>query len=208
MFSRRFLSAAAGALLLANAGHAQGLTSPANSNPAAVTAGTYAVEPVHTRILFAVSHMGFTTWYGDFTGASGSLVLDPKQLAATRLDVSVPVASVTTTNAKLDGELKGANWLDAAHFPTARFISRKVTPTAPNRADVAGDLTLHGVTHPVTLHVTFNSGGVNPLDKAYTVGFDARGVISRSEFGVARYVPLVGDRVELILSAAFERKSN
>jgi polyisoprenoid-binding protein YceI len=208
MFIRRFLSAAAGAFLFAGASQAQGLTSPANPNPAAVEAGTYAVEPIHTRILFAVSHMGFTTWYGDFTGASGSLVLDPKQLAATRLEVSVPIASVTTTNAKLDGELKGTNWFDAAHFPVARFVSRKVTPTGPKRADVDGDLTLHGVTHPVTLHAVFDGAGVNPLDKAYTVGFDARGVISRSAFGVTRYVPLVGDRVQLILSAAFERKAN
>ncbi|MGH6674859.1 MAG: YceI family protein [Xanthobacteraceae bacterium] len=207
MFIRRFLSAAAGAFLFA-VSHAQGLTSPANPSPAAVKAGIYAVEPIHTRIVFAVSHMGFTTWYGDFTGASGSLVLDPKQLAATRLEVRVPIASVTTTNTKLDGELKGTNWFDAAHFPVARFVSRKVTPTGPNRADVVGDLTLHGVTHPLTLHAVFNGAGVNPLDNAYTVGFDARGVISRSAFGVARYVPLVGDHVELILSAAFERKPN
>lgn len=208
MLLRSFLSAAGGAILLAGSSQAQKLTSPGNPNPAAVEAGAYAVEPIHTRILFAVSHLGFTTWYGDFTGASGSLVLNPKQLAAARFEANVPIASVTTTNAKLDGELKGPNWFDASRFPTARFVSRKVTPTGPNRADVEGDLSLHGVTHPVTLHVTFNGAGVNPLDKAYTVGFDARGTISRSAFGVARYVPLVGDRVQLILSAAFERRSN
>lgn len=201
-------SAAAGlALLLAGAGDAQVLTSPANPDPAAVAAGTYAVEPVHTRILFSVSHLGFTTWYGNFSGASGTLVLNPKHPGADRLEVDVPIASVTTTNAKLDGELKGTNWFDAARFPTARFVSRKITQTGASRADVLAELTLHGITRPVTLHVTFNGAGINPLDKAYTAGFDARGAISRSAFAIAKYVPLVGDRVEIIVSAAFERKS-
>jgi polyisoprenoid-binding protein YceI len=203
----RSLPAVGLAVLMSGTADAQAPASPANPSPAAVQPGTYVVEPVHTRILFSVSHMGFTTWYGDFSHASGSLTLDPKQSANDRLQVSVPIATVSTTNAKLDGELKSANWLDAASFPTAQFVSRKVTPVGEKNADVFGDLTMHGVTHPVTLHATFNGAGINPLDKAYTVGFDARGFISRSAFGVTKYVPLVGDRVQIILSAAFERKS-
>jgi polyisoprenoid-binding protein YceI len=150
--------------------------------------------------------MGFTTWYGDFDGASGSLALDPKHPAAAKLDVTLPITSVSSINAKLDEELKGADWLDAAQFPTAKFVSRKVIPTGAGRADVVGDLTLHGVTKPLILHVTFNGAGINPLDKAYTAGFDARGTIHRSAFGVTKYVPLVGDEVQLIISGAFERK--
>jgi polyisoprenoid-binding protein YceI len=80
-----------------------------------------------------------------------------------------------------------------------------VTSTGPRSADVLGDLTLHGVTRPLTLHVTFNGAGVNPGDKAYTAGFDARGSIRRSDFGVAKSVPLIGDQVELIISGAFEK---
>ena len=174
--------------------------------PSAVHAGTYTVEPTHTRIAFAVSHMGFTTWFGDFTGASGQLTLNPAHPAASTLTVSVPVASVTTTNAKLDAELKEADWLDAAKYPTATFTANRITPSK-STASVAGTLTLHGVTKPVTFTVTFNGAGVNPLDKAYTVGFEVRGRIRRSEFGVTKYVPLVGDDVELIISAAFEQKS-
>ncbi len=75
----------------------------ATTNAAKVPAGTYAVEPYHTRIVFSVSHMGFTTWYGDFTTASGTLAFDPKSLAKSALDISFPAASVSTTNAKLDG---------------------------------------------------------------------------------------------------------
>lgn len=201
----RQVSAAALALGLAVSGAAW--AQPAvTTNPQAVQSGAYRLEPIHTRVLFSVSHMGFTTWYGDFNRASGTLQLDPAHPAASQVDVSVPVASVATTNATLDGELKGADWFDAARYPAMTFVSRKVTPTGPDRADVQGDLTLHGVTKPVTLQARFNGAGVNPLDKAYTVGFEISGAIRRSDFGVSKYVPLVGDEVQLIISAAFEKQ--
>ncbi len=204
ILSKAFL-APAGCLLLAGAAQAQ---TPANTSPAAVQPGAYKVEPGHTRVLFSVSHMGFTKWYGDFTGASGTLTLDPKNPAAASLAVTLPVASVSTTNAKLDGELKAADWLDAERFPRASFKSTAVTPKGPGTADVTGDLTLHGVTRPLTLHVTFNGAGVNPLDKAYTAGFEAHGTIKRSDFGVTKYVPLIGDDVDLTLSGAFEKPAS
>jgi polyisoprenoid-binding protein YceI len=182
--------------------HAQPATAPA-----AAQAGTYAVEPSHTRVLFAVSHLGFSTWYGDFTHATGTLVLDPNDPSKSHVEVSVPTASVSTTNTVLDGELKSADWFDAAKFPAMTFTSTKVTVTAPGRAEVAGNLTLHGVTQPVTLTATFNAAGVNPLSKAYTAGFEVSGKIKRSAFGVTKYVPMVGDDVTLIISAAFERKA-
>jgi polyisoprenoid-binding protein YceI len=203
----RHLPAHGVALVLALSFASPVLAQPApTSSPEAVAPGTYKVEPNHTRILFAVSHMGFTTWYGDFTGASGALQLDPADLSRSRLEVSAPTASVATTNAVLDGELKSADWFDAAHYPTITFKSRQVTRTGRDTADVAGDLTLHGVTRPVTLHARFNGAGVNPLDKAYTVGFEVSGRIKRSDFGVTKYVPLVGDDVDLIISAAFEKQ--
>ena len=178
----------------------------ANSDPAAVQAGTYALETSHARVLFATSHMGFSTWYGDFSGATGSLTLDPKKPATAALDVSIPVASVSTTNTKLDGELKSADWFDAAKFPTISFKSAKVAPTGPTTALVTGDLTFHGVTKPVTLEATFKASGANPMSKAFTIGFEVKGKLKRSDFGVATYVPLIGDEVELIISAPFEKK--
>ena len=130
-------------------------------------------------------------------------MLDPRQPSADRLSITVPTGSVTTTNAKLDGELREPDWLDAAKYPTASFVSTRVTPTGAGRADVMGQLTLHGTTRPVTLHVRFNGAGINPLSKAYTVGFDAEGMIRRSEFGVGKNVPLIPDEVSLRLSGAF-----
>jgi polyisoprenoid-binding protein YceI len=176
-----------------------------SADPQAVQAGTYKAEPMHTRILFSVLHMGFTHYFGDFTGVSGRLNLDPKNLSAASVKVSFPTASVSTTNPTLDGELKGGQWLDAAADPTITFVSTQVTPTGPRTARIVGDLTLHGVTHPVTLDATFNAAGPIALSHTYTIGFDAVGHLNRSDFGVKTYVPLISDNVDVIISAAFER---
>jgi polyisoprenoid-binding protein YceI len=121
-----------------------------NTSPAAVQAGTYTVEPSHTRVLMENSHMGFTTWYSQFTNVAG-----------------------------------------------------KIVRTGHDSARVTGELTFHGVTLPETLNVTFNGSGVNVLSHQYTVGFNATGTIKRSDFGVKTYVPLIGDDVSIIISAAF-----
>lgn len=192
----------AAALAATGAVYAQ---SALNTDPAAVEGGAYKLETSHARIVFATSHMGLSTWYGDFTGATGTLTLDAKNPGASQLVVSIPVDSVSTTNAKLDGELKSAAWFDAATYPTITFKSTKVSVTSPGRALVEGDLTFHGVTKPVTLDATFKASGNNPLSKAYTVGFEVTGELKRSDFGVKTYVPMIGDDVKLTISAPFEK---
>ncbi|HEY2660049.1 MAG TPA: YceI family protein [Caulobacteraceae bacterium] len=182
-----------------------GASAQTSADPAKAPAGSYVVEPAHTRVLFAVNHLGFTTYYGDFTGVSGALSLDPANAAASTVSVSIPVGSVSTTNAVLDAELKSAAWLDAGADPTITFKSTKVTPTGANTADIAGDLTMHGVTKPIVLAAKFNASGVNMLSHKMTVGFDATAHVKRSDFGVTKYVPLVGDEVDVIISAAFEK---
>jgi polyisoprenoid-binding protein YceI len=201
---RHFLTplAFAASALLATTAHAQ---VPGVPDPGAVAAGIYDVEHYHTQVGFSVLHMGFTRYDGVFSNASGQLKLDPRTLDATALDVTVPVDTVQTTSTKLDGELKSDQWLDAGRFPTMRFRSTKITRTGPSTAKVAGELTLHGVTRPVVLNAKFVGAGVNPLDKSFTVGFSASGVIKRSEFGVAAYVPMISDEVELAINAAFHK---
>lgn len=177
----------------------------ADPAPAAAQAGSYAVEPGHTRVGFSVLHFGFTDYYGEFSGVSGSLTLDPAKVADAKVAISIPVASIETTNDTLNEELRDPTWFDAAKYPTIEFVSTKVTRTGERTADVTGNLTFHGVTKPITLHASFNAGGVNPMDKAYTLGFNATGTIKRSDFGVTKYVPMVGDNVTLRISAAFEK---
>lgn len=178
----------------------------ADRQAAEVEAGTYAMDPNHTQIVFSVMHMGFTPYYGRFSSPSGTLVLSPKVPAESKLTAIIPAATISTTSDKLDGELKGQQWLDVAKYPQVTFRSTKIVPTSKDSAKVTGDLTLHGVTKPVTLDVHFVGAGINPLDKTYTVGFQATGEISRSDFDVKTYVPLIGDAVQITLSGAFERQ--
>ncbi len=178
---------------------------PPTRDPAQIQAGAYAVDPGHTQVGFTVSHMGFSNYSGGFSEVSGTLDLQPKNPTQSSLKITIPVSSVTTTSAKLTGELKGDQWLDAAKYPEMTFVSTKVTPEGKDKAKVAGNLTLHGVTKAVTLDVTLVGAGVNPLSKKYTVGFDAKGTIKRSEFGVKTYVPLIGDELHLAIAGAFER---
>lgn len=168
--------------------------------------GSYKVESYHTQVGFSISHFGFTNYSGLFSGATGTLQLDPAKLGTSKLDISIPVESITTTVAKLNDELKGDKWFDTAKFPQATFVSTRVVPTADG-ANVTGNLTLHGITKPVVLHVRFIGAGVNPLDKAYTVGFEATGTIKRSDFGVTTYLPAVGDEVQLNIAGAFEQQA-
>ena len=176
------------------------------TDPAQVEGGAYVIEPDHTQVLFGVSHIGFPTYYGRFADASGTLGLSTKTPDASRLQVEVPANTISTTSDKLNETLKGAQWLDTQKYPNITLRSVKVTRTGQDTAQVAGDLTLHGVTKPVTLAIRFIGAGVNPLAKKYTVGFQATGTIRRSDFGMTTYVPLVGDQVELTLIGAFERQ--
>jgi len=183
----------------------QAAWTPPNPHASAAPAGHYVVEPAHTQVVFSVLHMGFTRFTGTFSDASGSLDFSPtsaKDMAAT---ISVPVASVSTTSPKLTEELKAADWLDAAHYPAMVFHSTKVTQTGPDSATVAGLLTLHGVTHPLVLHATFNGAGVNILDQKETIGFQLTGTLNRSDYGVTKYVPLIGNEITLTIAAAFEK---
>jgi polyisoprenoid-binding protein YceI len=199
----RIVVAAAGALLLAGAGSAafaQGAVKAGKD----VKPGVYQVEPYHSQVLFTVSHFGLSEFSGVLSGAAGSLKLDPAKPENSKLEVTVDSATILTPVQKLTDELKDAEWLDAGKFPKASFVSTKITPTGPNEATIAGELTLHGVTKPLTLKARFVGAGVNPIDKAYTVGFDGQGTIKRTEFGVSKYAPMIGDEVHLTIHAAFE----
>ncbi|GBQ92485.1 hypothetical protein AA23498_1463 [Acetobacter nitrogenifigens DSM 23921 = NBRC 105050] len=188
-------------LLAGNPASAQVVT-----NATQIQSGVYDVEPGHTQVGFEVLHFGFTNYLGVFSNVSGTLNLDPKNPSASKLSVTIPVDSVQTTSAKLNDELKGDQWFDAAKFPNATFESTSVRLSGKNDAVVTGNLTLHGVTKPETLKVHFIGAGVNALDKKYTIGFEATGVIKRSDFGVKMYVPYVSDDVHLRIAGAFERQ--
>jgi polyisoprenoid-binding protein YceI len=201
--SYSFAAAALSAALLSASANAQIFM---NHDPADVHDGAYVVETSHTRVLFSVAHLGFTTWYGEFTDVTGSLNLLPESLDMSTLEIHIPTATVSTSNAILDAELKSGDWFDAVKFPEIVFKAVSVTKTGADTADVAGNLTFHGVTKPIVLKAKFNASGINIVDRKYTVGFEVSGLIKRSDFGIDADLPMIGDEVNLIISAAFVRE--
>lgn len=176
-------------------------------DPAQVEPGLYKIEPEHTRLLFSVLHFGFTPYYGEIENVSGTLDLKPQNLDESALDVTASTGSITTKSAKLAQFLKTDKWLDATKYPQITFKATKLVRIDADDAEMTGNLTLHGVTQPVTLKAKFIGAGINPASKLYTVGFEATGKIKRSDFGVKTFLPAIGDEVDLIISAAFEKKT-
>ncbi|MFC0152768.1 YceI family protein [Xanthomonas dyei] len=167
----------------------------------------YALDPVHTRVLFAVDHAGFSKALGTVSGSSGTLVFDPDDWAAARLDVTVPLHRADLGDAKWNQATLARNLLDAERFPDAHFVSTRVEASGENQAKVTGNLTLHGVTRPVTLDVTLNALKRHPLPPfRRTAGFSATATLSRAEFGVDAWKSMIGDTVELRIEAEAVRE--
>ena len=174
--------------------------------PDQIQAGTYTIDSKETLVRYGVIHMGFTEFWGTFPDATGTLSIDPKHVSDAKLDVTVPVVGLETTNRELNGELFSDTFFFAEKFPKMHFVSTSVTRTGPTTARVTGDLTIHGITKPLTLDVTFGGAGPNAFTKAPTLGFSAHGQVNRSDFGLGKYVPIVSDATAITISAAFELK--
>lgn len=157
----------------------------------------YQIDPSHTVVLASWSHFGYSHPSANFGEASGTLVYDAENVAKSSVEVTLPLSGLDTFVPKLDEHLKSADFLDAAKYPTITFKSNMVHDMGGGKLMIMGDLTVHGVTKPVTLDATLNSASVNPMTKAQTIGFDATTTIKRSEFGVGAYVPMVGDEISI-----------
>ncbi|UKK85403.1 YceI family protein [Sphingopyxis sp. BSN-002] len=191
---------------------AQSPGAPGAPDKSRVTAGTYAADPGHTMVVWEVDHLGFSNYTGIFGDVTGTLVLDPANPAAAKVDVTIPVSKVTTASAGLTAHLLRAgkdggkpDFFGAAPAD-AKFVSTSVVVDADgDEAKVAGNLTLNGVTKPVTLDVDFHGAGMG-MGKKETVGFEAEATIKRSDFGITMGIPYVSDEVELKIHAAFEKQ--
>ena len=157
---------------------------------------TYKLDPSHTMVLASWNHFGFSNPTANFGQVDGTLVYDAKDVSKSKVDVTLPLAGLDTFVPKLDEHLKSADFFDAEKYPTATFKSTKVT-MKDGHLKVVGHLTLHGVTKPVTLKAKLNKVGIAEMMKVPAIGFDASTTISRSAFGIAQGVPLIGDEIEL-----------
>jgi polyisoprenoid-binding protein YceI len=175
-----------------------------SADPTQVRPGAYVLDPEHGKITWSVSHLGYSTYYGQFTGLTGTLQLDPKAPEKSGLDVTVPLGGVITGSARLNEHLAAPDFFDALKFPNATFTATKIEPTSPTTARITGDLNLRGTVRPLAIDATFNQAGIHPVDQRYTVGFDGRAVIKRSDFGINAYLPQLGDEVTLRIEGEFK----
>ena len=201
------------ALLLAAPALAQAPSAPPGSrSTASITGGTYTADSGHTLVTWTVNHLGFSPYTGIFGEVTGTLTLDPKNPNATKVDVQIPVTKVTTASSGLTAHLTrpgkdgGKPDFFGAAMASARFASTKVVANGMN-ATVTGDLTLNGVTKPVTLQASFYGAGKapQPMGGKENVGFHATGAIKRTDFGIGFGVPVVSDEVKLDIAAAFQK---
>ncbi|WP_022682666.1 YceI family protein [Sphingobium bisphenolivorans] len=179
---------------------------PGAKDPARVTGGTYQIDPGHTQIVFAYDHMGFSNNVGVISEPTGTLTLDPKNPNAAKVSVEVPVTNIKTGIAKLDEHLMKADFFDTAKFPKASFVSTGVKVQGTS-AEINGNLTIKGVTKPVTLDADFYGAGKAPAMAGgkENIGFVATTRIKRSDFNMGYGVPMVGDAIELKIVAAFQK---
>ncbi|CAM2836954.1 polyprenyl-pyrophosphate binding protein [Legionella steigerwaltii] len=161
---------------------------------------TFTLDKNHTFVLWSIDHLGFSTQYGKWY-ATGKLILDKDNPSQSKVDVKIDVANMVTGIPELDKHLKSKLFFDTEHFPTATFVSNKVTPQGNNKATVDGTLTLRGVSKPVVLDVTLNKEGMNPITNKMSVGFTAMTSIKRSDFGINAFLPSVGDKVDISIGA-------
>ncbi|ADU12473.1 YceI family protein [Asticcacaulis excentricus] len=173
--------------------------------PAFAAPETYALEATHTEVVFSWTHFGFSKPTAKFMNAVGTLVLDEAAPATSSVEVTFAIDGLNTGVAALDGHLKSKDFFDAATYPTATFKSTKVDVTGKDTANVTGNLTIHGVTKPVTLAVKLNKIGAN-MKGVKTAGFSATGQIKRSDFGMGAYVPAVSDEIDLVITAEANKK--
>jgi polyisoprenoid-binding protein YceI len=208
---KTLLLGTAGALALAASGLAQDVTAPS---------GAYTLDKTHAFIIWSLKHIGTSTYYGQFNDFDAQLTFDPENPAASTLSVTVPVTSLyvnyndasepdlfynellgrpTSRNAEGDDR-----FFREDEFPTITFNATGIDLTGDGTGTVTGDLTLLGVTKPLTLDVTFN--GVRPgFGTPTVIGFSATGTVNRSEWGMAAEVPaeILSEGVDLMIEAEF-----
>jgi len=164
-------------------------------------AEVYKLDPNHTAVLWQIDHFGFSQPSGKWMVTEGRLVLDKNKPEEDKVSATIQVADVVTGVPELDKHLKGTLFFDVGKYPQATFESTKVVAMGKTKAKVYGNLTLHGVTKPIVLNVTFNKAGINPITNLPSVGFSATTQLKRSDFGITTLLPSVGDTVNINIQA-------
>lgn len=167
------------------------------SSAAFAASSTYKLDPAHTDVVAQWSHFGFSNPVAHFGQVDGTIVYDPDNVAASKVEVTLPMSGLSSHVAALDNHLRSVELFDVANFPEATFKSTKVEAAGKGKLNITGDLTIKGITKAVVLDATINQVSVHPMTKQPSAGFDAIATIRRSDFGLGLYAPAVSDAVQL-----------
>jgi polyisoprenoid-binding protein YceI len=177
-----------------------------NAQPSDEDAPIYCLDPVHTRVMLAVEHAGFSKAIGTLSGSTGELRFDADDWAQAKIEVSIPIARLDFGDEKWNKAVLAGSLLDAARYPAATFVSDRIEIIGENRATVHGTLRLHGSAQPIALDVVMNAMKRHPLPPfRRTVGFSGRAALSRKAFGIDAWPSVIGDDVELRIEAEATR---
>lgn len=177
-------------------------------------AGVYNVDKSHASLIWKVSHAGLSNYTARFKSFTADITFDPADITKSSVVASIDPTSLETdyvATAEKDFNknlITEEQWLNAGKFPEITFKSTKVETTGENTGKIHGDLTFLGVTKPVVLDAVFNGAyKVQPFNQKPTLGFSATTSISRSEWGLATYVPMIGDKVDIAIEAEFNKNN-
>ncbi|HIF87420.1 MAG TPA: polyisoprenoid-binding protein [Gammaproteobacteria bacterium] len=181
------------------------LTPDFNTEITELRAGQYTIDSDHASVLWKINHLGFSTFIGRFNDIEASLDFDPENIENSSVEVIINTAGLDINNPEFAEELRGSNWFDVENFPQAVYRTTSFLESNENTFVFEGELTLLGVTAPVTLNVVFNGGGRNFLTRKYTLGFSGSANFQRSVFGLSRFTSFgVGDDIDLEIHIEFQ----
>ncbi len=178
------------------------VTEPSFDASAAI-AGVYATDPNHAYITFSYDHQGYSKPWLRWRNWRGELNWNPSAPEQSSVTAVIDASSADSGVDRFDEHLESADFFDAAAYPEITFKSTSVAVSGSGSGTVTGDLTIKGATKPVTLDVTINRAADDGFSKSYKLGFSAKGMVKRSDFGVDKYTPFVGDDVTVVIEAEF-----
>ena len=170
-----------------------------------ITPGSYALDDTHAYLSFSYSHLGLSNPQIHFADFAASLELNGQDMSQSQVSITIDAASLDSAVPELDDDLKGADFFDVANHPEITFQSTAYEETSDSSGRLTGDLSVRGVTKPVTLDVTINSAAMNPLNRREMIGFSATGNLNRSDYGLTAYSSFVGDELSLAVQVEFEK---
>lgn len=166
----------------------------------AFAADKYVLDASHSQVLFSYNHLGYSTTYGMFSGFEGEIMFDQEDPAKSSVAVSMPVMSMFTGWEKREGHFMSDDFFGAKDGDMVTFSSTSIEVTGEGTANITGDLTMNGVTKSVVLDSKLNKVGQHPMAGKDWAGFDGTTTLVRSEFGLGKFAPFIGDEVQVTIS--------